>query len=32
VVTTNPKAFGDLLKVELDKWGKVAREINLRVD
>jgi tripartite-type tricarboxylate transporter receptor subunit TctC len=32
VVTTNPKAFGELLKVELDKWGKVAREINLRVD
>jgi tripartite-type tricarboxylate transporter receptor subunit TctC len=32
VVVTNPKAFGDLLKVELDKWGKVAREINLRVD
>ena len=32
VVATNPKAFGDLLKVELEKWGKVAREINLRVD
>ena len=32
VVTTNPKAFGELLKVELDKWGKVVREINLTVD
>jgi len=32
VVVTNPKAFGDLLRVELDKWGKVAREINLQVD
>jgi len=32
VVATNPKAFGDLLRVELEKWGKVAREINLQVD
>ena len=32
VVATNPKAFGDLLRVELEKWGRVAREINLRVD
>ena len=32
VVVTNPKAFGDMLRVELDKWGKVAREIGLRVD
>jgi tripartite-type tricarboxylate transporter receptor subunit TctC len=32
VVVTNPKAFGDLLSVELDKWGKVAREIKLQVD
>jgi len=32
VVATNPNAFGDLLRVELEKWGKVAREINLRVD
>lgn len=32
VVTTNPKVFGELLKVEFDKWGKVVREINLRVD
>jgi len=32
VVVTNPKAFGDLLKVEFDKWGRVAREINLQID
>jgi tripartite-type tricarboxylate transporter receptor subunit TctC len=32
VVTTNPKAFGELLKIELDKWGKVVREINLTID
>jgi tripartite-type tricarboxylate transporter receptor subunit TctC len=32
VVVTNPKAFGELLRVELEKWGRVAREINLRVD
>jgi len=32
VIITNPKDFGDLLRVEFDKWGKVAREINLRVD
>ena len=32
VVVTNPKAFGDLLRVEFDKWGKVAREIKLQVD
>ena len=32
VIVTNPKDFGDLLRVEFDKWGKVAREINLRVD
>ncbi len=32
VVATNPQAFGDLLKVELDKWGRVAREIGLQID
>jgi len=32
IVATTPKAFGDLLKVELDKWGRVAREVNLQVD
>ena len=32
VVVTNPKAFGDLLRIEFDKWGRVAREIKLQVD
>ncbi len=32
VVATNPKAFVAMLRVEFDKWGKVAREINLQVD
>ena len=32
VVATNPQAFGDLLKVELDKWGRVAREVGLQID
>jgi tripartite-type tricarboxylate transporter receptor subunit TctC len=32
VVATNSEAFGRLLKVEFDKWGKVVREINLTVD
>ena len=32
VVVTSPKAFGQLLRVEMDKWGKVAREIKLQVD
>ncbi len=32
VVVTSSKVFGDLLRVEFDKWGKVAREINLRID
>ena len=32
VVVTNPNAFVELMKVELEKWGKVAREINLKVD
>lgn len=32
VVVTDPKAFGDLLKAELDKWGRVAREIKLEVN
>jgi tripartite-type tricarboxylate transporter receptor subunit TctC len=31
-VATNSKAFGELLKIEFDKWGKVVREINLTVD
>ena len=32
IVPTDAKAFGDLLKEEYAKWGKVAREINLHVD
>jgi tripartite-type tricarboxylate transporter receptor subunit TctC len=32
VVLTNPKAFGEMLKVEFETWGKVAREIRLAVD
>jgi len=32
VVVTNPNAFAELMKIELEKWGKVAREINLKVD
>jgi tripartite-type tricarboxylate transporter receptor subunit TctC len=32
VVATNSKAFGDLLRVELEKWGRVAREMKLQVD
>ena len=31
-VSTNPKAFGELLKVEFEKWGRVVREINLQID
>jgi tripartite-type tricarboxylate transporter receptor subunit TctC len=31
-VATDSKAFGELLKIEFDKWGKVVREINLTVD
>ena len=32
VLATDPRALGELLKVELVKWGRVAREINLQVD
>jgi tripartite-type tricarboxylate transporter receptor subunit TctC len=32
IVVTDPKAFGELLKEDYAKWGKVAREINLHVD
>ena len=32
IVSTDSKAFGELLKEDYAKWGKVAREINLRVD
>ena len=30
VVATDPKAFGELLKVEYAKWGKVVRELGLK--
>jgi len=32
IAATDSKAFGELLKEEYAKWGKVAREVNLRVD
>jgi tripartite-type tricarboxylate transporter receptor subunit TctC len=32
IVVTDSKAFGELLKEDYVKWGKVAREINLHVD
>jgi tripartite-type tricarboxylate transporter receptor subunit TctC len=31
IVATDPKAFGDFLRVELDKWGKVVRDLKLQV-
>jgi len=32
IVLTDSKAFGELLKEDYAKWGRVAREINLRID
>jgi len=32
IVSTDPKAFGDFLKVEFAKWGKVVRDLKLRVN
>jgi tripartite-type tricarboxylate transporter receptor subunit TctC len=32
IVITDPKVFGELLKDDYAKWGKVAKEINLQVD
>jgi tripartite-type tricarboxylate transporter receptor subunit TctC len=32
VVATNPKALGDLMRTDFEKWGRVAREIKLQVD
>ena len=32
VAATNPKALGELMRSDLEKWGRVAKEINLRVD
>jgi tripartite-type tricarboxylate transporter receptor subunit TctC len=31
-VATDPKSFGDFVKVELDKWGKLVREVNLKIN
>ncbi len=32
IVATDPKAFGDLLRLELAKWGKVVRDLKLQVN
>lgn len=32
IVATDPKRFGDFVKVEYQKWGKVIRELNLQVN
>ena len=32
IVLTDTKAFGELLKEDYAKWGRVAREVNLRID
>ena len=32
IVATDPKAFGEFLKVEYAKWGKVVRELKLQVN
>jgi tripartite-type tricarboxylate transporter receptor subunit TctC len=32
IVVTDARTFGELLKVDFDKWGKVVREVNLQVD
>jgi len=32
IVTTDAKTFGNLLKTDYEKWGRVAREIKLQVD
>src|SRR5688572_5733381 len=32
VAVTNAKVFGDLMKTDFEKWGRVAKEIGLRVD
>jgi tripartite-type tricarboxylate transporter receptor subunit TctC len=32
VVATDPKSFGDYLKVEYAKWGKVVRDVNLQIN
>jgi tripartite-type tricarboxylate transporter receptor subunit TctC len=32
IVATDPKAFGEFLKVEFAKWGKVVRDLKLQVN
>jgi tripartite-type tricarboxylate transporter receptor subunit TctC len=32
IVATDPKSFGEFVKVEYQKWGKVIRELKLRVN
>jgi tripartite-type tricarboxylate transporter receptor subunit TctC len=32
VVSTDPRAFGDYIKVEFAKWGKVVRDVNAQVN
>jgi tripartite-type tricarboxylate transporter receptor subunit TctC len=32
IVATDPKAFGEFVKVEHQKWGKVVRDLNLKVN
>ena len=32
VVATDPIAFGELLKVEFAKWGKVVRDVKAQVN
>jgi len=32
IVATDPKAFGEFVKVEYQKWGKVVRDLNLTVN
>jgi tripartite-type tricarboxylate transporter receptor subunit TctC len=32
IVATDPKAFGDLLRLEFTKWGKVVRDLKLQVN
>lgn len=32
IVGTDPKAFSEYLKVELAKWGKVVRDVNLQIN
>ena len=32
IVATDPKAFGEFLRVEYDRWGKVVRDLKLQVN